>query len=67
MLTVFENRVLRRIFGPVRDEVTVEGRKVNNEITKHYLGDQIDRNEIGWACGMYRGKKRCIHGCGGET
>jgi hypothetical protein len=28
---VFENRVLRRIFGPKRDEVTVEWRKLHNE------------------------------------
>jgi len=30
-LRVFENRVLRRIFGPKRDEVTGEWRKVHNE------------------------------------
>jgi hypothetical protein len=28
---VFENRVLRRIFGPERDEVTGEWRKLHNE------------------------------------
>jgi hypothetical protein len=28
---VFENRVLRRIFGPKRDEVTREWRKLRNE------------------------------------
>jgi hypothetical protein len=28
---VFENRVLRRIFGPKRDEVTGELRKLHNE------------------------------------
>jgi hypothetical protein len=28
---VFVNRVLRRIFGPKRDEVTGEGRKLHNE------------------------------------
>jgi hypothetical protein len=28
---VFENRVLRRIFGPKRDEVTGEWRKMLNE------------------------------------
>jgi hypothetical protein len=28
---VFENRVLRRIFGPKRDEVTGEWRKFRNE------------------------------------
>jgi len=30
-LRVFENRVLRRIFGPTRDEVTGEWRKLHNE------------------------------------
>jgi hypothetical protein len=28
---VFESRVLRRIFGPKRDEVTGEWRKLHNE------------------------------------
>jgi hypothetical protein len=31
MFLVFENRVLRRIFGPKRDEVTGEWRKLHNE------------------------------------
>ena len=30
-LRVFENRVLRRIFGPKRDEVKGEYRKLHNE------------------------------------
>jgi hypothetical protein len=30
-LRVFENRVLRRIFGPERDEVTGDWRKLHNE------------------------------------
>jgi hypothetical protein len=30
-LRVFENRVLRRIFGPKRDEVTGEWRKLHNK------------------------------------
>ena len=30
-LRMFENRVLRRIFGPKRDEVTGEWRKLHNE------------------------------------
>jgi hypothetical protein len=30
-LRVFENRVLRRIFGPKRNEVTGEWRKLHNE------------------------------------
>jgi hypothetical protein len=30
-LGIFENRLLRRIFGPKRDEVTDEWRKPHNE------------------------------------
>jgi hypothetical protein len=30
-LTIFENRVLRRIFGPKKDEVTGDRRKLPNE------------------------------------
>jgi hypothetical protein len=32
---VFENRVLRRIFGPKRDELTGEWRKLHNEELKN--------------------------------
>ena len=31
-LRVFENKVLRRIFGPKRDEVTGEYRKLHHEV-----------------------------------
>ena len=31
VLLVFENRVLRRVFGPKRDEVTGKCRKLHNE------------------------------------
>ena len=30
-LRLFENRVLRRVFGPKRDEVTGEWKKLHNE------------------------------------
>ena len=30
-MRVFENRVLRRVFGPKRDKVTGEWRKLHNE------------------------------------
>jgi hypothetical protein len=30
-LRVFDNRVLKRIFGPKRDKVTVEWRRIHNE------------------------------------
>jgi hypothetical protein len=51
---VFENRVLRRIFGPQRDEVTGDWRKVHND-ELHILyslpniirNDQIKEDETG--------------------
>jgi len=43
-LRVFENRVLRRIFGPKRDEVTGEWRKLNNE----ELNDLYSSPNIVW-------------------
>jgi hypothetical protein len=43
-LRVFENRVLRRIFGPKRDEVTVDQRKLHNEELKDlYCSPNITR------------------------
>ena len=57
-LRVFENTVLRRIFGPRRDEVTGEWRRLHNEelnvlLTQYCAGDKIVKNEVGWACGAY--------------
>jgi hypothetical protein len=48
---VIENRVLRRIFGTKRDEVTGEWRRYE-ELTKYCFGDQIKKNEIGGTCSM---------------
>jgi hypothetical protein len=43
-LRVFENRMLRRIFGPKRDEVTGEWRKLHNEeLHKLYSSPNIIR------------------------
>jgi hypothetical protein len=43
-LRVFENRVLRRIFGPKRDEVTGEWRRLHNEaLTDMYSSPNIIR------------------------
>ena len=64
---MFENRLLRRIFGPKRDEVTGEWRKLHNEeLTGLYSspnivqGDQIERSEMGGACSKFAGQERCI-------
>jgi hypothetical protein len=43
-LRVFENMVLRRIFGPKRDEVTGEWRKLHNEeLSDLYFSPSIIR------------------------
>jgi hypothetical protein len=43
-LRVFENSVLRRIFGPKRDEVTGEWRKLRNEeLRELYFSPRISR------------------------
>jgi hypothetical protein len=63
-LRVFENRVLRIIFGPKRDEVTREWRKLHNEDLNDLYssqnivrGDQIE-NGMGGAFSTYVGEKR---------
>jgi hypothetical protein len=63
---VFENRVLRRIFGPKRDKVTREWNKLHNEgLNNLYcVGDKIKKNDMGRA---YGGGERCVQGLGGET
>jgi len=66
------NRVLRRIFGPKRDEGTREWRKLHNEeLNDLYCSPNIVRmrkkNEMGGACSTYGREVRCIQGLGGET
>jgi hypothetical protein len=70
-LRVLENRVLRRIFGPKREEVTVKWRKLHNkELKDPYTspsssGDQIEKNEMGGSCNTYG--ERSVQGFGGES
>jgi hypothetical protein len=55
-LTVFENRVLRSIVGPKRDEVTGEWRKLHNEELSRLHScsdDQIEKHELGRECSTY--------------
>ena len=66
-LRVFENRVLRRIFGPKGDEVTQEWRRLHNEaLNGLYCSPNIVRviksRRMRWAENVAR-----IQGFGGET
>jgi hypothetical protein len=69
-LRISENRMLRRIFGSMRDETTGEWRKLHNDelSTTHPIlfGSSIVK-EMGGARSTYGGKEMCIQGFGGET
>ena len=74
-LRVSENRVLRRIFVPKRDEVTGECRRLHNEgLYDLYCSPNIvlvielsKKKEMSGACSMCGGVERCILGFGGQT
>ena len=59
---LFENRVLRRIFGPKRDDVTGEWRNyIMRSLmisTPHTIlfGDKIEKNAMSGACSAYGGE-----------
>jgi hypothetical protein len=64
-LRVFENRVLRRIFGPKRDEVAGSWRKLHNvELHNLYSSASIIRmiksGRMIWACST-NGEKMNAH------
>jgi hypothetical protein len=67
-LRVFENRVLGRIFGPKRDEVTGEWRKLPNEelhilYSSPYIIRQIKSRRMRWAGHVERmGEERNVMG-----
>ena len=69
-MRVFENRVLRRIFGTKRYEVTGEWRKLHNAKRNGLYpspNDQIE-NEMGGACSTCGGaERRGAYGVGTET
>jgi hypothetical protein len=73
-LRVFENRVLRRIFGPKRDEVTGEWRRLHNkELYALYSSPHtiwvMKSRRLRWAehVALMGIEKRCMQGFGGET
>jgi hypothetical protein len=66
-LRVFENRVLRRIFGPKRDEVTGEWRKLHNEELHNFYSSkdiirQVKSRRMRWAGHVARmGEERKVY------
>jgi hypothetical protein len=65
---VFENRVLRRVFGPKRDEVTGEWRKLHSEeLNDLYSLPNIVRvvksRRMRWAHVARMGRKEGCTGC----
>jgi hypothetical protein len=64
---VFESRVFRRIFGPKRDEVTGEWRKLHNEelsdlYSVHNIVRVVKSKRIRWAGHVARkGEERGLH------
>jgi hypothetical protein len=70
---VFENRVLRRIFGPEGDDVTREWKMLHGEglhnlyyFLKYHYADQVKEDEVGRACGTHRDERK-VHGFSGKA
>jgi hypothetical protein len=63
---VFENRVLKRIFGPKKDEVTGEWRKLHNEELRDFYSSRSiiriikQEEEMGGACSTNGGEEERV-------
>jgi hypothetical protein len=75
MLRVSENRALRRIFGPKREEVEGDWRRLHNEEV-HNLGaspnitscvDRVKQDEMGETCSTHGLEKMYIQNFGLKT
>jgi hypothetical protein len=73
-LRVFENRVLRRIFGPKRDEVMGQRRKLHSgELHNLYSSPDIIRQmksrrmRGGWTRGIHKRGEKYVLGFGGKA
>ena len=72
-LRVLENWVLR-IFGPKRNDVTGEWRKLHNEELNDLYSSpnivrviKVEKKEVGGLCSTYGGEEWHIQGFGGDT
>jgi hypothetical protein len=73
-LRVFENRVLRRIFGPKRDEVAGEWRKLHSEELHNLYSSpdiirQVKSRRMRWAGYVARmgEERKSVQGFGGKA
>jgi hypothetical protein len=69
---VFEDRVLRGIFGPKRDEVTGEWRKLHNEELHNLYSSpdiirQVKSRRMRWAGYVTRIGEECVQGFDGKA
>jgi len=65
---VFQNGALRKIFGPNRDEVTGEGRRLHDLYRSgNIIRVIVSRKMVSGACGTHGEEERYIQGSGGET
>ena len=71
---MFQNKVLRKIFGAQRDEITGEWRKLHNaELNVLYSSPKIIRNlksrktEMGRTCSTYGAIRKYIRSFRGKT
>jgi hypothetical protein len=68
-LRVLENRVLRRMFGTRRDEVTEEWKRLNNEELKDPHSFRVIKSRrMSWAWHVtHGGEESCVQYFGGEN
>jgi hypothetical protein len=73
-LRVFDIRVLRRIFGPKREEVAGDWRRLHNEelhnlyTSPNIISMMLSRvGEIGGICSTHGRDEKCIQSFGRET
>jgi hypothetical protein len=71
-MRVFENRVLRRIFGPKGDEVTGEWKKLHSEELHNLYSSpdiirQVKPRQMRWAGHVARMGEKSVQGFGGKA
>jgi hypothetical protein len=70
-LTMSENRVFRRIFGPKREEVVRGWRRLHNEELRNFYtssyGHQVKEDEMGGTCSIYGRDEKGIQYFGWES